>query len=318
MSSIIVEGWDGTSRFPVQVEFWDGQNRMATSFNAQHDVSPGGGSVGPTTVTRFGACPTSGSGEAAVTQVVTKYGGDRSKTAVRLFRGASTDPATAFAAPAKNAAIIHTSCKPGGDTTPDYAGILAGKYDGAFDAFAIAAPPNHVIEIYHEADHKKLPVADTIAIKNRFFDRVTAANPKVLVAHTLTGWSFGVKSGYDPDIWGTCRAHVIGVDCDGIHPTQLPYTAYDNQIVRAQAFVEKWADSGYRYWAVPEFGCPRIASDTGGVARAAWMKEYGDKFRAGGALYVCAYEAPSTAGNELTTPAEISAWSAEVNYQAAA
>jgi hypothetical protein len=194
--------------------------------------------------------------------------------------------------------------------------IAAGKYDADIAAAAKATPAGDVLELVHEADNKvrggSITYATVKAAKNHFYDKVKAAKPSVLVANTVTGWLADPKSGLDVTQWGAIKADVFGIDNDGIHPSVLPYTNYDDEIATAVKFVSTYKANGYRYWAVPEFGCPRISTDTGGVARAKWMSAYGAKYKSSGALYADAYEYNSTANNELTTTAEVSAWKALV------
>ena len=128
----------------------------------------------------------------------------------------------------------------------------------------------------------------------------------------MTSWLADPKSGLSVTQWGAIKADVLGIDNDGIHQTVLPYTNYDDEIARAVNLVGSYKANGYKFWAVPEFGCPRISTDTGGVERAKWMSAYGAKYKVNGALYADAYEYNSTANNELTTTAEIKAWKALV------
>src|SRR5690606_32727525 len=136
-----------------------------------------------------------------------------------------------------------------------------------------ATPDGHVLEIWHESDKKVndglYSFQDIVAAKNRFYDVVKQENPKVLVANTVTGWLTDPKSKGDVDRWGQVKADIFGIDCDGVRPTKLPYTNYEDETARALKFIEDFDDMGYKWFAVPEYGCPRIiADDPDGVERA--------------------------------------------------
>jgi hypothetical protein len=247
--------------------------------------------------TVYGACPAKG-GESlsAQTTVVTKY--DKG-AAVRQFFSASTvaprDP---------NVSLVHGSWKPALSTmTEAWAkAITANLLDG------------DVVEVWHEADNKvsggTLTYADALARKNRFYDLIKKVRPGLLVANTVTGWLMDPKSGKDPTPWGAVKADVFGIDCDGVRPTKLPYTDYTDETKAALAFIDRYAANGYQWFAVPEFGCPRIVTaDPDGKQRAAYHDTYAKLWMATGrCLYATLYEYDSSPNYSLTQPAELAQW----------
>lgn len=257
----------------------------------------------PVKVTLFGSCPVYPGGESvnAARTVTTKWGDN---AAVRQFKGD-------FSAPNQVGSITHTSYKPNIDD------LLAGRLDAEIATVVNGARDGDVLEVWHEADKKVTDGVDTyarlVAAKNYFYDKVKAINPEVLVANTVTGWLFEPTRNPAPDWrrWGAVKADIIGVDCDGIHPTKLPYTDYTGETERARAFIQEFAANGYRFYAVPEYGSNRIPGDTDGVDRAKAYTRHGEMWAADPlCLFVTAYEYdPSSSYTyRLTTPAEIAAW----------
>jgi hypothetical protein len=247
--------------------------------------------------TLFGACAMKGS---TSDSIVTRWG---QGAAGRIFRSATFDNPTTN----PGFGIVHTSYKP----TP--AAVNSGSLDAAITATAKATPAGHVLEIWHEADRQVALGTYTFAeirdAKNRFFRLVEAANPQVLVANTFTGWRWDYKSKYDTAPWGTVNGHILGIDFDGVRPTALPYTNYDDETNGALTFIDRYAAAGYRWFSAPEFGCPRVSSDPDGIERAKYIRKYADLWKATGrCLYVCAYEFDSSPGYSLTKPAEFNAW----------
>lgn len=259
--------------------------------------------------TWFGACPIrtnmwGGASLAAAEYTVERWGGK--DVALRQFYGALSPVHRP-----DGAAIVHASFK------PDLPLVIGGIHDEGIRALAELARPGDVLEIWHEADKKVndglFSFEDVVAAKNRFYDVIKATNPDVLVANTLTGWLFDPKSENYPDRWAAVKADVLGIDCDGIRPTKLPYVNFVDEIARAVRFVADHGGMGYRHWAVPEFGCPRIvADDPEGTIRAQWLTEYAGRFSEAGALYVAAYEYNSSDGYALSGEAERAAWGAAV------
>lgn len=248
--------------------------------------------------TLFGACPEKpgGTSLAAAQGVVDKWG---KGAAVRQFLGGV---GTVAQRPV-DAGIVHISWKEFNQSriteasvTRACANLLAGD----------------CVEVIHESDNDGLTGADLtkrIALKSYFYDTVKAVRPDLLVVNTVTGWLMDPKSGKDPSPWGQVKADVLGIDCDGIRPTKLPYTNYEDETTAALAFVEKYKANGYRYVAVPEFGCPRIpALDPDGKIRAEYHAHYADLWTSSGFLYVTLYEYDSSPHYSLTTPAEIDQW----------
>jgi hypothetical protein len=259
--------------------------------------------AGVPTSTAYGACPMKPGGEslAAARTVTTKWG---QGAAVRQFKTDLSSPSTG-----PEFGIVHTSYK------PSVSAILSGSLDAQIRAVAMATPAGHVLEVWHEVDKKVRDGIDTkanlIAAKNRFYDVVKSVRPDVLIANTLTGWELSptnTTTRGNIDQWAAVKADILGVDLDGIRPTTLPYTDYRDEVNVALAFVDRFP--GYTGWAVPEFGCPRVAADPDGIERAAWLTSYGRLFAAEGAAYVTLYEYDSSAGYALTTAAEIAAWKA--------
>lgn len=253
--------------------------------------------------TVFGACPSWPGGQSldAARRVAQKWGPG---VAVRQFKGALAAPSTH-----PDFALVHTSYK------PSIAGLARGDFDDQVRQVARTTPDGHVLEAWHESD-KKVNDGDyshdvAVAAKNRFYDLVKETNPGVLVANTITGWQAEPKAPHfgDLDRWGQVKADVLGIDLDGIVPTRLPYPSFDDEVAQALAFVERHAERGYRFYAVPEFGAPRIDSvDRDGAVRAEWLTHNAALFAETGALYVCLYEYDSTPNYALTTPAEVAAW----------
>jgi hypothetical protein len=193
--------------------------------------------------------------------------------------------------------------------------VAAGRYDAQIAAAARATPAGDSIEIVHEADKKIINGNTTwpvvLAAKNHFYDVAKAANPNVLIADTVTGWTAEPESGRDLARWGQVKADILGIDADGVNPATGAYPSYDAEIAAAVAFVK--AAGSYRGWAVPEFTAGRQASDTDGSRRIAWMRDLAAKFRSSGAQYVDYFDYNHTPREALETPGEIAAWRALVS-----
>ena len=252
----------------------------------------------PEPVVLWGACPgKGGTGTAAIAALTTKWGAGQ---ALRLFcsGGLDTLPTIPDGTP-----LVHISWK------PDLAALIAGSLDAQIRAAVAWAQAlqargiEPVLEVWHEPDAKARKgsgtVAQYVAAKSAFGRR----------ALTLTGWTFNPASGINPDEWGTVVADVLGVDCDGINST-IKYPDYSGTIAAAAA----WAEVCGFDLAVPEFGEPRLASDTDGSKRAAWLTEQAATLEAAGVGWVQLfdYTATATVPYELTTPAEIAAWQAVI------
>lgn len=254
--------------------------------------------------TQYGACPNKAGQDAVV-----KWG---TGTVDRIFNGA-----IATVNRPTGASRVHVSFSlVSGNRDAALNNLAAGANDAAITAMAKALNDGDVVEIIHEGDKK---ISDGVATwgpllagKNRFYDVVKAANPKVLVANTVTGWLTDPKSGKDVSIWGQIKADIFGIDCDGVNPTSLPYPNYDDEIATAVAFIKTYASNGYKYFAVPEFCATRMSVDADSVERVKWMNSYAAKFKANGALYVCWYDYDMSVGNELTLTNEVNAWKALV------
>jgi hypothetical protein len=262
----------------------------------------------PEPVVLWGACPgKGGTGTAAIAALTTKWGPGQ---ALRLFcsGGLDTLPTIPDGTP-----LVHISWK------PDLAALIAGSLDAQIRAAVAWAQAlqargiEPVLEVWHEPDAKARKgsgtVAQYVAAKSAFGRRVRELAPTIRTALTLTGWTFNPASGINPDEWGTVVADVLGVDCDGINST-TKYPDYGPVIAAAAA----WAKSHGYDLAVPEFGEPRLASDTDGSKRAAWLTEQAAKLEAAGVGWVQLfdYTATATVPYELTTPAEIAAWQAVI------
>ena len=262
----------------------------------------------PEPVVLWGACPgKGGTGTAAIAALTTKWGAGQ---ALRLFcsGGLDTLPTIPDGTP-----LVHISWK------PDLAALIAGSLDAQIRAAVAWAQAlqargiEPVLEVWHEPDAKARKgsgtVAQYVAAKSAFGRRVRELAPTIRTALTLTGWTFNPASGINPDEWGTVVADVLGVDCDGINST-IKYPDYSGTIAAAAA----WAEVCGFDLAVPEFGEPRLASDTDGSKRAAWLTEQAATLEAAGVGWVQLfdYTATATVPYELTTPAEIAAWQAVI------
>jgi len=265
------------------------------------ELEEGGGPEPTGLRTVYGGCPAKG-GEslAAQTTVVTKYG---KGAAVRQFFGSTT-----VAPRNPDVSLVHGSWKPSLTQITEtwVTTITKNLKDG------------DVVEVWHESDKKVTDGAytydDLLARKNKFYDTVKKVRPGLLVCNTVTGWLMDPKSGKDPSRWGAVQADILGIDCDGIRPTKLPYTNYEDETKAAQAFITKYAASGYRCFSVPEFGCPRIPdADPSGVERAKYHEHYAKLWMSTGAcLYVTLYEYNSSPNYSLEMPAEKDQWSKAV------
>lgn len=255
-------------------------------------------------VTKFGACPEKpgGTSLAAQAKVIAKWGRG---AAIRVFcSGLGTAEARH-----PDAGIIHYSFKEfdRADVTDKAKVRETCKNMRAGD----------VVEVIHESDNDGLDakgVADRIEHKNLFFDTVKEVRPDLLVAHTMTGWIFEPKSKLNPFVWaGKVKADVLGMDCDGIRPEKLPYTDYMDETRRMLEIVNDPAN-GYRFFAVPEFGCPRIPTlDPDGKIRAAYHDHYALEWRSSRkCLFVTLYEYDSSPNYSLTTELEKSGWRSHV------
>lgn len=252
--------------------------------------------------TLFGSCPAYPGGESltAARTVTNKWGAG---AAVRQFKGN-------LSAPNQVGSITHTSYKPA------ITDLLAGRLDSAIGTVVAGCRAGDVLEVWHEADKKVTDGVDTyerlVAAKNYFYVKAKALRPDVLIANTLTGWLMEPTRSPQPDWrrWGAVKADVVGIDCDGVHPTRLPYTDYQGESARARAFVDEFAGNGYRWYAVPEYGCGRMAIDPDGIERAKAYRAQADRWAADPlCLFVTLYEYDGFGQPyALTTPAELAAW----------
>lgn len=266
---------------------------------------------------KFGACPTlPNAGNLA--SVTTKYGAG---AAVRMYGGNFVALAANYYGSSQ---LVHYSFKPkNASGNPDVAGIAAGTYDAAITTMANSIRAGDVVEFCHEIDQNVtgglVPSwSSAIAAKNQFYNVVKAARPDVLVANTYTGYFFQSGSPHYAEIDSTAgliKGDILGIDCDGVHPTALPYTDYQAETTRALKFLTDFASLGYRWISVPEYGCPNINQfagngvDTNDSARATWMTFYGNLWiNTGKCLYALAYDYESSSGNTLTAAGTISAW----------
>lgn len=259
--------------------------------------------------TRFGASPMR---NATGPSVVTKFGAGAS---VRMFSQSIAAPTHPV-----GASTVHTSfalLRYGVSRDQAMRDVAAGKYDAQIAAAAKGTPAGDSIEIVHEAD-KKITDGNTtwpvvLAAKNHFYNVAKAANPKVLIVNTVTGWTAEPASGRNFQQWGQIKADIIGIDCDGINPATGAYPNYDAEIAAAVTFVRTHGATGYKHWAVPEFTAGRQATDVDGSKRAAWMTELAHRFRENGALYVDYFDYNNTPKEALEMPKEIAAWRAFVH-----
>lgn len=265
------------------------------AYKASHPDVP----VPPVQRTLFGACPEKPGGTTLVAQarVIEKWG---KGAAIRQFLSGITQVAPRHA----GAGIVHVSWK-----EFSKANLTPAKVEAAC-ANLLAGD---CVEVIHESDNDGLTgqaLADRIALKSLFYDVVKTVRPDLLVVNTLTGWALDPKSGTDLSPWGRVKADVLGVDCDGIRPTKLPYTNYEDETKGALKFIATYADSGYRWFSVPEFGCPRIpAADPDGSIRAAWHDHYAALWSGTGkCLAVTLYEYDSSPNYSLTLTAELTGW----------
>jgi hypothetical protein len=250
----------------------------------------------------YGACPAEGGTSLAAQRSVTAKWGDGA--CVRQFF-----PGFAIPAPRDPAAsLVHASWKP---TSPD---LVTPDRVAALTADLL---PGDVVEVWHEPDTKVregvLTTGQAVTFKNRFHDVVKQARPDLLVASTLSGWEAdpgNPATRGDIEPWAVVRADLLGLDLDGAHPERLPYPDFQGEKETARAFVER--HDAYRGWCVPEFGAPRIVSDTGGEARAQWLLACGLMLAESDAAYVALFEYPTVPGYELTSPAEMAAWNSFV------
>lgn len=261
----------------------------------------------PGTQTIWGSCPVGGGTSLAAAQtVVTKWG---SGVSVRQFFVDFADgPRFPTGAP-----LVHDSFK------PDVASLIAGTLDSSITAWVngISVPQGvtFCVEVWHELDKKVrdgvIVLADGIAAKNRFYDLVKAANPSIKVVSTYTGWLFEPSSGLDPSIYTPAKCDWLGIDLDGINPTNGNYPSFTSEISSMDSWVLQTANC--TGWCVPEFGSPRdLTYDVNGDLRAVWMSNHGPLL-GGNARYVCNFEYPSGGAQyELTTSSEIAAWAALV------
>jgi len=299
----------------AQLVLWDG-----TSFGVPPDRLPSTVAVQATSV-RFGACPPAGSTAA---DVVTKFG---QKSFVRTFLGTpSGTPPVKIA----GASGVHISWSLGGAT--GYQPFIDGTYDTAMKACLAGLDPTYFyVEALHELDNKVNGGTTTLAIgtavKNHFYDLVQAANPALRVVNTLTGYAFSdnntkYTSGATDLNYGSIKAHIIGLDLDGIH--SFPYPNLDTRAKNAQKFIRDHAAYGYTDWAVPEWGTtttqPQDQPDLLIMAND-WITKYGNAWKAEAKppVWVTWYDygsnpedAGSTATDLLTVPAPINALKALV------
>lgn len=245
-------------------------------------------------LTRFGACPRKGKNGA---DVVARWG---KGAAVRLFCGTEVPTRPA------DAGVVHVSWKPS----------AAQITDAWVQKVCAPLVAGDCVEVWHESNKKVtdkvLSLEDVTARKNAFYDAVKRVRPDLLVMNTLTGWSLDPKSKTNLSPY-MVRGDGLGVDCDGVRPSHLPYTDYQDETVRALAIVADDAN-GYSFFAVPEFGCPRIPTeDPDGTVRAAYHDKYADLWAASGkCLFVTLYEYDSSPNYSLTQPAEMAGWAAHI------
>jgi hypothetical protein len=256
----------------------------------------------PPKVTRFGACPAKGASGAtleAQRRPFLKYG----PCTVRQFFGTEIAPR---AIPTE-VLRLHASWNLGSMVLAD----LTPAWVQEVTANLLA---NDEVEVIHEADKKvtdgKRTYEECVAFKNRFFDLVEQVRPDLVVVNTLTGGTLSEYGGTKEERWGAVKAHLLGVDCDGVHDKTAPLDIpYEDEMASALAFVEKYAANGYRGITVPEFGTSRPSYDTDGTQRAAWIRKCAAVFIAAGSEEVNAYDYESTAGNEFATGSpEYTAW----------
>lgn len=272
-------------------------------FELEHPPTPEPGHK-----TFFGACPEKPGGTSLAAQagVVSKWG---KGAAVRQFFGGISQVAPRH----PDAGIVHASWK-----EYNRANLTAAKVKAAL----VNLREGDVVEVGHESDNDGLTGAaltERYAVKNLFHDLVKEVRPDLLVSLTLVGYSFDPKSGKVAALeqWvQNCRFDVLGIDCDGVRPSQLPYTDYTAETKTVLSFLAKYPK--IKWFAVPEFGCPRIpAADPDGEIRATYHDFYADLWAATDrCLFVTLYEYDSSPNYSLTTPAELAGWKALVGENA--
>lgn len=242
--------------------------------------------------TFIGGCPPAGGSSLAAAQtVVDKWGPG---AAVRQYHSTGKAPRPA------DAGVVHPSWKPTmAQITANWVSIVtADLLEG------------DSVEVWHEADNKvrggSLTFTDVVARKNKFYDLVTELRPDLKVVNTLTGQALSNYGKDEWTKWGVVKAHLLGLDADGIHDKVAPLDIpYEDEIERVARFLD--ANPSYEGWCVPEFGTSRPAYDLTGEQRAAWARKYGTLFVAPQSLvveldpatYVCLYEYESTPGNRF-------------------
>ncbi len=252
----------------------------------------------------IGACPENPGGESlnAALTVANKYADG---VVVRQFIGSIKNPNVS-----PRLRTVHTSYNLASNP---YASLIAGNYDAAITAAALAARPGDILEWTHEFDKKvrdgDAPLAAGIQAKNHFYDVVKVANPEVLVATTYTWGLFAWwQTGDNPNNYAAIKADILGIDYDG-GVMYNPTTGYPN-FIDTMNRVATWAAGKYSRLSVPEFGCPRSTThDPTAAILTPWLEQYVDLFESYGYEYVCYYDYnPNSDKSSLDQPSSIAAW----------
>lgn len=265
----------------------------------------------PPTLMGIGSCPggSGGSTLSAAKSIGTKYGGSTSnKYHVRQFF-------SGFQAVATDAefASIHASFA---ITSASYASLVAGSLDSAITTAVNSLRDGDYIEWCHEVDHKvrqgTISLANAITGKNYFYNKVKSINPNILVPNTLTWGLFQASETADkPDDYKTILGDTLGIDWDGGLKFHTDTHTYSN-LVPTMDRAATWANGKFTHLIVPEFTVARdTTNDATGSIRAAWLHEYADQdghFADYGYEHVCLFDFDTSPNDELTTTAEINAW----------
>jgi hypothetical protein len=170
----------------------------------------------------------------------------------------------------------------------------------------------------HEIDHAVVNGRYTLAKYKADMAKLTswaaaAAHPHTVNTQILMCWTF-YPNNHAPlkpaDYWVNGIGYFMA-DFDGVGPTSSgAYPTFRAGL----AAVPAWAKAHKVGWGVGEFGSHRSSLDPQGAHRAAWMTSMVPKLAAAGATTICLFDSnfgmPKTQVMELTTSAEISAWSA--------
>lgn len=136
------------------------------------------------------------------------------------------------------------------------------------------------VELTHELDSKvnkgMISLDDGIRLKAAFHATVDRLRDRgdlaaVNVVNTLTGWAADPKNSLtrgDVTRYMRVPAEILGVDFDGITPGDTYPDFFDEVGTVAETLART---PGYAGWKVPEFGAPRMPSDTTGQVRGRWM-----------------------------------------------